>query len=59
MKHLFLTALMLGACAVGARADVKIGDPAPNFEAEFINADATSLADFKGKVVFVDFWRTW
>jgi len=59
MKHIVLAALFAGVFAALAPAQVKIGDPAPNFEGEFLHSDAKSLADFKGKVVLVDFWRTW
>lgn len=32
---------------------------APNFTLRSINGENITLADFKGKVVLVDFWATW
>lgn len=59
MKHFVISAVCALALAAGAPAQVKIGDPAPNFEGEFTHADAKTLSDFKGRVVLLDFWRTW
>jgi len=37
-----------------------IGKPAPPIKLEYtLNGKATSLDDFKGKVVLVDFWAVW
>ena len=37
-----------------------IGKPAPSIEAEhWINGEATSLEELKGKVVLLDFWAVW
>ncbi|TAL22253.1 MAG: TlpA family protein disulfide reductase [Nitrospirae bacterium] len=35
------------------------GDIAPDFTLKQINGKAVSLADYKGKVVLVEFWATW
>lgn len=35
------------------------GREAPNFQLETINGDTITLADLKGKVVYIDFWATW
>ena len=59
MKHLMLAPLFVLALAALAHAQVKTGDPAPNFEGDLIHSDAKGLSDFKGQVVLVDFWRTW
>jgi peroxiredoxin len=32
---------------------------APDFSVESLNGNNTSLSDFKGKVVFLNFWATW
>jgi thiol-disulfide isomerase/thioredoxin len=32
---------------------------APDFQLQDINGKTVRLADFKGKVVFIDFWATW
>ncbi len=36
-----------------------VGDPAPQFEGEWMSYEDTSLAELRGKVVFIEFWRTW
>jgi len=33
--------------------------PAPEFELKDVNGHAVRLADFRGKVVLLDFWATW
>lgn len=40
-------------------ADEMISKPAPNFNLKDINGKSVALADFKGKVVVLDFWATW
>ena len=35
------------------------GSPAPDFTLTDINGKKVSLSDFKGKVVYIDFWGTW
>ncbi len=37
----------------------KIGSLAPNFKSKDINGKDIELADFKGKVVVLDFWASW
>lgn len=36
-----------------------VGYMAPNFTLSDLNGKRVSLADFRGKVVFVNFWATW
>jgi len=33
--------------------------PAPNFSAPTLGGGTTSLADYQGKVIILDFWATW
>ncbi len=35
------------------------GNPAPEFDLTDINGNKLSLEDFRGKVVYLDFWATW
>ncbi|MDX2282672.1 MAG: TlpA disulfide reductase family protein [Bacteroidia bacterium] len=35
------------------------GAPAPGFELEDLKGGTVSLADFRGKVVYIDFWASW
>jgi tetratricopeptide (TPR) repeat protein len=36
-----------------------VGNPAPEFRLKNLKGDEVALADFKGKVVLLDFWATW
>lgn len=36
-----------------------VGSPAPEFRLADLSGRTASLADYKGKVVLVDFWATW
>ena len=40
-------------------APLAAGEPAPEFTLPDINGKMVSLADFKGKYVYIDFWATW
>ena len=53
-----LSALASGPLAPEARA-AGVGDNAPDFGGTWINRADTTLADLKGRVVFIEFWRTW
>ncbi len=35
------------------------GTPAPGFSMENLTGDRVNLADFRGKVVLLNFWATW
>lgn len=35
------------------------GQPAPHFELKDLGANNFSLADFRGQVIFIDFWASW
>ena len=62
MKRLFfsLLAVMAMATAVtGVRAELPVLGKAPAWKLKDITGKDVSSADFKGKVVVVDFWATW
>ncbi len=43
----------------GRKVSKLIGKPAPDFVLKDIDGNEAKLADFKGKVVLIDFWATW
>jgi cytochrome c biogenesis protein CcmG, thiol:disulfide interchange protein DsbE len=51
-------AIVLGLSASIAAA-VEPGSPAPGFDAPTFDNKPIRLADYRGKVVFVDFWASW
>jgi peroxiredoxin len=57
---LFLTATAAAkGNAVKMPADSMLNDKAPDFVLKDINGKTVSLADYKGKVLILDFWATW
>lgn len=55
---LALVAFAVGGLAPAARA-VEEGQKAPLFRKSSLDGDAISLADYRGKVVYLDFWASW
>ncbi len=52
----------LGKSAEGALFEMRnlsVGKPAPNIEGEDVDGVAFNLSDYRGKVVFLDFWGDW
>ena len=41
------------------REGLRVGRPAPDFRLSDLNGNQVSLAQFRGKVVILDFWATW
>lgn len=48
---------MMGACAKSGA--VEIGDKAPDFTLQDINAKTGNLSDYNGKVIILDFFASW
>ena len=44
---------------VSERHVVKVGDEAPDFRLRDLDGNVTSLSQFRGKVVLLNFWATW
>ena len=49
--------LVLPGC--GLTAAPVVGYPAPDFTLTDLDGNAVRLSDFRGKVVFLNFWATW
>lgn len=47
------------ATAVLKKGQVVIGRPAPDFSVPDVDGKLITLADFKGKYLFLDFWASW
>lgn len=59
LRAMLLAALASVAFAAPAAA-LDAGDQAPDFRAEALKGRQTlSLADYRGKVVYLDFWASW
>src|SRR3974377_928295 len=59
---LLFPALVLGIAGCGRRSaseGVAVGQPAPEFQLSDLGGNQVSLAQFRGKVVVLDFWATW
>ena len=58
LRLLALTLLLLCSFSLSVQAENR--PPAPSFSLPAVNGTGKlSLADFKGKVVYLDFWDTW
>ena len=65
MKKLFPLLLVLFAPFLSraqqtdTTTHTKVGDPAPTFNFYLDKKKTANLADYKGKIVVLDFWATW
>ena len=50
---------VLAVGSVSAQSVVKPGDPVPSLRLAAGDGKTVSLADYKGKVVLIDFWASW
>lgn len=64
-KHQFVAAMILSALAGPALAQqatirfVRNPDPAPSFKVSTLDGKPLALADYKSKVILLNFWATW
>lgn len=64
-KHHFIAAMILSALAGPVLAQqptirfVRNPDPAPAFKVDTLDGKPLSLADYKNKVILLNFWATW
>ena len=57
---LMLTMAALAALSLAPPPDVvQVGDLGPEVGGEWFLSKASSLEDVRGRVVLLDFWRTW
>jgi peroxiredoxin len=49
----------LGVIEIGAKAVLKAGKLAPEFETATLNGKTIRLSDYKGKYLLLDFWAVW
>ena len=59
MNKLITTALILIIIAPVSAYGGQVGAKAPSFALPDLNGRTISLEQFKGKVVFLDFWAPW
>lgn len=57
MRFLFM--FLLTALTIGANAQVRVGQVAPEIALPNVNDSIISLSSFKNKVVLIDFWASW
>jgi len=56
---LTLAFFLSGASGLSCGAGQESSTVAPNFKVTDLNGKAISLTDYKGKVLFLNFWATW
>jgi len=59
VAYLRLAACALGLLLTGAAWPIGAGDRAPEFSLDDVAGKTLRLADFRGKVVLLNFWASW
>ena len=53
------TCLVVSACTAQGKRPLRASEQAPDFTLKDFSGREYSLRQFKGKVIFVDFWASW
>jgi len=60
MKAFILASCLVAAASLpGDKIVPMAGDPAPLFEGTWLSYQDSSLEQLEGRLVFIEFWRTW
>jgi peroxiredoxin len=59
LSSLLVFAFVITLPAVAARAEVKAGQPASDFDSATLAGAPLKLSSLRGKVVLLDFWASW
>jgi peroxiredoxin len=60
MHRAIISTLLLSLfVSAAARAEVKSGQPAPDFDGQTLSHQSLKLSSLRGKVVLLDFWASW
>lgn len=51
--------LAVQGCIPPAPPPMEVGHPAPDFTLTDLEGNTVTLSDFRGKVVFINFWASW
>jgi len=59
LNSIAVAVLLSCLCPGATEASDRIGSPAPEFSARTSDGQTVQLADYRGKVVVLDFWASW
>src|SRR4030088_3265450 len=58
MKNVLIAGILAWSC-FAAKAQVKIGQTAPEISLPDTKGNSVNLSSFRGKIVLIDFWASW
>lgn len=59
LSPVLVVLVLLFGCKAGETQRAAVGSPAPAFVLQGLDGSTARLADFRNKVVVIDFWATW